>query len=202
MSEANNAILLRGTLAEKPVYSHSVREERFFRMLLSVRRLSGTEDLLPVLVRERLLRAAEPGAADMLCVQGELRSFNNRSGVGAKLVLSVFARELRFEEGEDDNRVSLSGLLCRLPNLRQTPLGREVCDLMLAVPRRTGRADYLPCICWGHLARKAALLSVGAALKLEGRLQSRVYLKQTEAGPERRTAYEVSVSEWERAVQE
>ena len=138
----------------------------------------------------------------MLCVQGELRSFNNRSGVGAKLVLSVFARELRFEEGEDDNRVSLSGLLCRLPNLRQTPLGREVCDLMLAVPRRTGRADYLPCICWGHLARKAALLSVGAALKLEGRLQSRVYLKQTEAGPERRTAYEVSVSEWESAVQD
>ncbi len=195
--DGNNSILLRGSLAEKPVYSHSVREERFFRLLLAVERLSGTVDLLPVLVRERLLRAAEPGEAEKLAVEGELRSFNNRSGVGAKLVLSVFARELRFEQGEDDNRIELAGLLCRLPNLRQTPLGREVCDLMLAVPRRTGRADYLPCICWGSLARKAAPLPVGTALRLSGRLQSRLYLKQTESGPEQRTAYEVSVSQWE-----
>ncbi len=193
----NNIVRLVGTAAGRPALSHERRGETFYRLPLTVRRLSGAEDEIPLLLRRRQLEALELQEADKLCVNGELRSFNNRSGVGAKLVLSVFARELRFEQGEDDNRIELAGLLCRLPNLRQTPLGREVCDLMLAVPRRTGRAEYLPCICWGSLARKAAPLPVGTALRLSGRLQSRLYLKQTESGPEQRTAYEVSVSQWE-----
>ena len=64
---------------------------------------------------------------------------------------------------------------------------------MLAVPRRYGRADYLPLIAWGQLAVYAEELAVGDALSVEGRVQSRLYHKTTEGGVEERTAYEVSV---------
>ena len=65
--------------------------------------------------------------------------------------------------------------------------------LILAVNRRYGRADYLPCIAWGKVAAKIAEMQVGDRLTLEGRVQSRTYIKQTDAGSEERTAYEVSV---------
>ena len=105
----------------------------------------------------------------------------------AKLLLSR-------SDGEDENSLCLTGTLCKPPTLRQTPLGRDICDLMLAVNRHYGRSDYLPCICWGSLAREAACWSVGQQLRLEGRVQSRRYLKNTDLGPEERIAYEVSVA--------
>lgn len=198
MIPESNRLELCGTLAGAPVFSHSSRGEEFWRFPLSVRRLSGTADLLNVVARRRLLDALELQSAGKLQLTGELRSFNNRSGSGAKLVISAFARELRFCEAEDENRLFLRGTLCKPPNLRQTPLGRDICDLMLAVNRPYGRSDYLPCICWGSLARQAACWLVGERLCLDGRVQSRRYLKNTDRGPVERTAYEVSVLTAER----
>ena len=86
----------------------------------------------------------------------------------------------------------LTGTVCREPVYRHTPLGREITDLMLAVSRRYRRRDYVPCILWGSVARMGAECPVGTVLTVEGRLQSRCYVKQTEEGPEERTAYEVS----------
>ena len=110
-------------------------------------------------------------------------------------MLTVLAREIELTDEPDDNRVSLTGTLCKAPNPRVTPMGRDICDLMLAVNRRYGRSDYLPCICWGLRAREAAHWTVGTAVHLEGRFQSRSYLKLNEDGAERRTAYEVSAAE-------
>ena len=126
-----------------------------------------------------------------------MRSFNNKRGEGAKLVITVFARGIVFDGGEDINRVALSGTLCKAPNLRVTPMGRDICDLMLAVNRRCGRSDYLPCICWGRRAREAALLGVGDRLELSGRIQSRPYIKLIDGQPVEKTAYEVSVTDME-----
>ena len=123
----------------------------------------------------------------------ELRSFNNRSGHGSRLVISTFAQSLEPCDGGHFNRILLSGVLCKQPTLRRTPLGRSICDMILAVNRRYGRADYLPCIAWGKVAAKIAEMQVGDRLTLEGRVQSRTYIKQTDAGSEERTAYEVSV---------
>ena len=114
-------------------------------------------------------------------------------------MLTVFVRELEGWDGEDQNLVRLQGALCRPPKLRCTPLGREIADLMLAVNRRCGRSDYLPCICWGTLVRRAQRWDTGQRLQLEGRLQSREYTKITEAGSEIRTAFEVSVAHAEEA---
>ena len=193
MIPENNVLRLVGTLAGRPAFSHSGRGVAFWQFPLSVLRLSGTADVLNVIVRRELLEAAALSAGDKLLVQGELRSFNNRRGEGAKLVITAYARELSLCSGEDENRLQLLGTLCKAPTLRQMPLGRDICDLMLAVNRHYGRSDYLPCICWGALARQAAGWQVGDRLRLEGRVQSRSYLKLTEEGTVERTAYEVSV---------
>ena len=189
--ETRNEVLLEGTALEAPVLSHENHGTRFYRFPLEVPRLSGTPDTLPVLLPEPLLDIVQTEAP--LRVQGQLRSFNNRSGVGNRLVLTVFAQAWEPAAGEPCNRILLSGALCKPPTFRRTPLGRSICDLMLAVSRRYGRADYLPVIAWGQLAVQAARLRVGDALSLEGRVQSRIYRKVLEDGTvQDRVAYEVS----------
>ena len=191
-----NSVALRGTVGGAIEFSHESRGERFCRFPLEVERLSGTVDRLNVIARQELLETLEPDGCGKLAVSGELRSFNNKSGVGSRLVISVFARRLVFGDGEDANLVELTGTLCKAPNIRVTPMGREICDLMLAVNRRYGRSDYLPCITWGTLAREAAEWQVGDKLTLSGRLQSRRYIKLGEDGSQQeKTAFEVSVSE-------
>lgn len=190
-TQTRNEVLLEGIALEAPALSHENHDTRFYRFPLQVPRLSGTPDTLPVLVPEALLTAVR--LEDPLRVRGQLRSFNNRSGVGSRLVLTVYAQRLEAGLGEPWNQILLSGTLCKPPILRRTPLGRQICDLMLAVPRRYGRADYLPVIAWGQLAVQASALTVGDPLALEGRVQSRTYHKVTGQGSEERVAYEVSM---------
>ena len=186
-----NEVLLEGTAQATPEWSHKNHSTDFYRLFLQIPRLSGTPDVLPVLLPETLLPQIEPDG--LLRIRGQLRSFNNRSGVGNKLVLTVYAQEIRPGLGEPCNQILLSGAVCKPPVFRRTPLGRSICDLMLAVPRRYGRTDYLPVIAWGQLAMQTEALQVGDFLSLEGRIQSRIYYKQTEDGTETRTAYEVSI---------
>ncbi len=192
MERSNDIIRLCGTLAGKPEYSHTTRKEKYYKFPLSVQRLSGTEDVLNVLAAGRQLEALEAEEQEKLFVSGEIRSYNNHTGVGAKLVISVLAREMYFTDADFENTVHLSGTLCRDPVLRRTPMGREICDMMLAVNRRFGRSDYLPCIAWGSAARAAARLETGARLSLTGRLQSRAYIKVEGDVSTEKTAYEVS----------
>lgn len=198
-----NRIQLHGSVEAVPVLSHSNHGVEFYRFPLSVARLSGTEDRINVVAAKALLDRNGPlSPGQELTVQGEVRTFNNRTGVGNRLVISAFARALTEEEGPDENRLELTGTLCKLPSLRTTPLGRTICDMILAVNRRYGRADYLPCIAWGSLAHRCGELEVGDRLRLNGRLQSRVYTKTVEERLEERTAFEVSVMSmgpWEEA---
>ena len=168
-----NHIILHGRVSRAAQVSHCNHEQTFLAFPLAVRRLSGVEDTLNVLVSRRELGGRSLEAGDEVTVVGEVRSFNNRSGQGSRLVITVLARQLRWEQGEDENRLSLAGALCKPPIYRRTPLGRDICDLMLAVNRRYGRSDYLPCIAWGTLAQRCGVLAVGVRIALEGRLQSR-----------------------------
>ena len=188
-----NRVRLCGRAAGEPALSHINHGEHFYRFPLSVERLSGQEDLLPVILPRRLLEEHPVHTGDTLTLTGQLRSFNNRSGQGPRLVISVFVRELTPGGAAPFNQIQLSGVLCKAPSLRRTPLGREICDLMLAVNRKYGRADYLPCIAWGTLAQRCGGLHVGDGVKLEGRLQSRSYQKVVDGVTQDRTAFEVSV---------
>ena len=171
--KTSNFCFLRGAMAAVPHYSHSSRGEDFYSFPMEIYRLSGTTDIINIIARSSLLDALEVEENCKLCVEGELRSFNNKSGAGQKLIISVFAKDMWFDSGDDENRIELHGTLCKMPKLRVTPMGREICDLMVAVNRRYGRSDYLPCIAWGIIAREAAVWSVGTVIQLSGRVQSR-----------------------------
>ena len=149
-------------------------------------------DLLPVIGEESLLAALDPSAGGMLTVDGQVRSHNYREEGARRLLIFVFAGSITVEDGEPVNEITLEGTLCREPTYRRTPLGREICDVMLAVPRAFHRADYLPCILWGRTAQELSACHTRDRIHIQGRLQSRLYTKVTEAGPQERTAYEVS----------
>ena len=189
-----NHAVLRGTAAAEPVFSHTNHGVDFFLFPLTVPRLSGTEDRLNVVAPAPLLADFPLTPGRQVEVAGEVRTFNNRTGPGSRLVITLLARALTETEEPPCNQLTLSGVLCKPPILRRTPLGREICDLMLAVNRRYGRADYLPCIAWGALAQRCAGLAVGDGVALEGRLQSRLYQKVVEGAVQERTAFEVSVT--------
>lgn len=192
MEHTANRIDLCGSLAELPQYSHENHDKRFYRFLLEVERLSGAADVLPVIVSEPVLNEMDVTGGSMLAVTGQIRSYNSRAAAGRRLVIYVYAESLAACEEPARNDVSLSGTLCREPVFRRTPLGREICDAMLAVSRPYRRADYLPCIFWGRTANQVAGCRTGDALALTGRLQSREYIKVLDDHSECRTAYEIS----------
>lgn len=192
----HNYAELSGVIAAAPQYSHENRGERFYQIPVSVRRLSGTTDTINIIVREKLLPSVIPKDSHVH-IFGQVRSFNNKTDIGAKLVISVFARELILEACEDRNDILLNGTICKQPNLRRTPLGREICDFMLAVNRKYNKSDYIPCIAWGIKAREIAQLHVGASITVSGRIQSRTYIKVINDHPVEKTAYEISVTEYE-----
>ena len=193
MEQKENRVVLRGTVAGAAEFSHRVHGIDFYRFPLSVPRLSGREDLVNILLPLSPGEDPLPGPGEYVEVTGQIRSYNNRSGVGNRLVITVLARSVVPGEGDPCNQVSLTGTLCKDPVLRRTPLGRDICDLLLAVNRKYRRADYLPCIAWGAVAQQAACLHTGQRFTAEGRVQSRVYTKNENGVLTDRTAYEVSV---------
>lgn len=187
-----SSALICGTISQKPQYSHRVWDKKFYTFPLNIQRLSGAVDTINVICTGDMLSEPMPEGSTALKVVGEVRSHNNKSGVGNRLQVFVFAETLEFCCEEHQNQVCLTGTLCKEPKLRVTPLGREICDLLLAVNRPQGRSDYLPCICWGKNARIASDLTVGSRIRIEGRIQSRSYIKAQEDGQVTKTAYEVS----------
>ena len=193
MDRNQNYVELWGIAGSSPEFSHENHGEQFYRFSLRVERLSGQCDTPVILSPLSVLSMTEVSPGAPLRIVGQLRSFNNRSGHGSRLIISVFAQSIEPCEGGHFNRILLSGILCKPPTLRRTPLGRSICDMILAVNRHYGRADYLPCIAWGQVASQVAQMQVGERLTLEGRVQSRTYIKQLDGDSEERTAYEVSV---------
>ena len=192
MEHTCNQITIRGSIPSLPQFSHENHGKRFYRFSLEVPRLSGTVDTLPVVAEERILNRMDLSGGDMVCVKGQIRSHNERIGGIRRLLVFVFATDMDADHGDAINDVALEGALCREPIFRRTPLGREICDVMLAVPRAFKRADYLPCILWGRTAQDISRCHKSDRIRITGRLQSRDYTKLTEDGAVNRTAYEIS----------
>lgn len=200
----NNNITLAGVVEKEPEYSHEVLGEGFYVFMLKCSRTSGNKDTLPVMISDRLTDIREIKVGQVVTVSGQIRSFNRHiDDVKSKLILSVFARELKiltqdatelsFEE--DINTVILDGFVCKPPIYRCTPKGREIADILVAVNRPYGKSDYIPCIAWGRNARFAGGLEVGEHIRIQGRFQSREYAKKISDNEiETMVAYEVSVS--------
>ncbi len=195
----NNRAYVAGEVISAPVFSHEVLGERFYDVVLSVKRLSDRADEIPVTVSDRLMQDAPLEVGTRLGVSGQLRSYNKQADGRSKLVLRVFARELDDGESETPNRIELEGYVCKPPVYRTTPFRREICDMLLAVNRAYNKSDYIPAIAWGRNAKYAGEFAVGDKVAVSGRIQSRTYQKVLPDGStEERVAYEVSVSQLER----
>lgn len=194
-----NNVTLCGSLDSAPVFSHCGGSKSFYSFYLTVPRLSGVEDKINIVCSKELLSSLEVGIYPQVRVKGELRSYNNKSGVGNRLVIFVYAHDIELCEDEAQNEIVLMGTLCKKPNLRTTPLGRDICDLLVAVNRSYGHSDYLPCICWGQNALDCAIWQVGDIIELEGRIQSREYIKIIDGAQISKTAFEVSATTVEKA---
>lgn len=192
MEQFENQVLLRGTIQNLPQFSHENHGRKFYRFYLEVPRLSGTVDTLPIIAELGVLQTLDLSGGGSIRVEGQIRSHNLSDETGRHLLVFVFASLLVAEDGPAINEVRVTGSICKTPNYRRTPLGREICDVMLAVPRAFKRADYLPCILWGRTAQEGARCVIRDQLHIYGRLQSRLYTKYLDDGPQERTAYEIS----------
>ena len=190
----NNVAVITGEICSEPVLSHSFREENFYSMTVKVKRLSDVYDNIIVTLQENMTDGLCVGK--YVTVNGQFRSYNNYSGVGNKLILTLFALSVEeAEEAENPNTVYLNGFICKEPVYRTTPFGREITDIIVAVNRNFGKSDYIPCIAWGRNAKFARDLQIGDNIEIWGRIQSRNYKKKiSEDEAIEKTAYEVSVT--------
>ena len=207
----NNYLTLVGKVTGEKRFSHEIYGERFYVFNLEIPRLSGNSDIIPITVSERLIKEETLQEGHQLLVKGQFRSYNSYENEKNRLILTVFAKDIvEVEEKEEDeenemvkidtitNEVVLVGYICKKPIYRQTPFGREISDLLLAVNRAYNKSDYIPCIAWGRNARFCQDIEVGTQVKVVGRVQSRQYEKKHDDGTvEVRVAYEVSVGSLE-----
>ncbi len=206
----NNYLTLVGKVTGEKKFSHEIYGERFYIFNLSIPRLSGNSDIIPITVSERLIKEDTLQEGNKLLIKGQFRSYNSYENEKNRLILTVFAKDImEVEENEEEendivrkdivtNEVVLVGYICKKPIYRQTPFGREIADLLLAVNRAYNKSDYIPCIAWGRNARFCQNLEVGTQVKVVGRVQSRAYEKKHEDGSvETRVAYEVSIGSLE-----
>jgi single-stranded DNA-binding protein len=197
--ESNN-VTVYGVVTSKPEFSHEMYGEGFYMVYLEVPRLSDISDILPVTISERLIQGLNITVGSTLLVEGQLRSYNKYQEGSNKLILTIFARNLKAEDQEvkNPNQIYLDGYICKKPIYRTTPFGREITDMLLAVNRPYNKSDYIPCIAWGRNARYSENLKVGERIRIWGRIQSRNYQKKvSENEVITRTAYEVSISKME-----
>ena len=207
----NNYITLVGKVTGEKRLSHEIYGEKFYVFDLEIPRLSGNSDIIPVTISERIIKEDTLVQGKKLLVKGQFRSYNSYVNEKNKLILTVFAKDItEIEENVNDeenemvkkdiitNEVVLIGYICKKPIYRQTPFGREISDVLLAVNRAYNKSDYIPCIAWGRNARFCQTIDVGTQVKVVGRVQSRIYEKKFEDGTtETRVAYEVSVGSLE-----
>lgn len=194
-NEKNNKVYLSGEIVSEAVYSHEVFGEGFYEMRVSVKRLSGQTDILPITISERLIADGNLETGSEICAIGQFRSYNKIVNGKSRLMLTVFIKELiNFCRADNPNSIVLSGFICKRPVYRTTPFNREIADLLVAVNRAYNKSDYIPCIAWGRNARFVKNLQVGEKIALAGRIQSREYNKKiSETENAVNTAYEVSI---------
>lgn len=198
----NNQVTISGEIISEFRYNHEVFGEKFYLVDVRVQRLSGSYDVIPVMVSDRLVDVSYDCRGMLICISGQFRSYNHHDENKNRLILTVFVRDMEFleelEAGPKANQIYLEGYICKEPVYRKTPLGREIADVLLAVNRPYGKSDYIPCICWGRNARFAGNFQVGQRCAVWGRVQSREYIKKiSDEQVENRVAYEVSVSKLE-----
>lgn len=146
---------------------------------IEITRPSGVTDSVPVSVPYDMV-------GKKVHVTGEFVSCNT---FDRKLKLYVRPYNISLTNKDDCNTIHLEGFVCKAPIYRRTPAGRHITDLLIAV-NHGKESSYLPCIFWGD----ASELDIGDMVYIDGRIQSREYLKNDII----HTVYEVSIEKLHR----
>ena len=188
----NNFVTISGKVITNLVFDYEYYDEKFYQFMISVKRTSEAEDIIPVIIAERLIDCTENIIGRNVRITGQFRSMCKKVDNKNRLILYLFPQEIEFlDAGFDKNEALIRGKICKEPTFRRTPQGRKISDVMIAVYRYHNKSDYIPCIAWGKNARLLSELTMGMEIEIEGRIQSREYMKDGD----RRTAYEVSIQE-------
>lgn len=192
----NNAVKISGEIVSDFTYDHEMYGEGFYKVFVQVTRISGNLDTIPVMVSDRIIDVNKNLTGEMVAIEGEFRSYDKHLLGANKLLLFVLCKKIEIVKYcMNEDEIFLRGFICKNPIYRKTPFKREISDLLIAVNRYYGKSDYIPCVVWGRNARFVGQLEVGTHIEINGRIQSRGYIKKYEDGTEeQRTAYEVSVS--------
>ncbi|MBD9165135.1 MAG: single-stranded DNA-binding protein, partial [Blautia wexlerae] len=72
----NNQVSMMGKIAAGFTFSHQVFGEGFYMTELLVKRLSDSEDRIPVMVSERLVDVTQDYVGQYVEIHGQFRSYN------------------------------------------------------------------------------------------------------------------------------
>lgn len=197
----NNKVNIVGKVVSCFEFSHEAYDEKFYQFYVSIKRKSGTCDIIPVLFSEKLYCTFENLIGEYVEITGEYRSYNNNKKNERQVVLLVFVDHMQLLTSDEDIRISeineifLTGHICKPPVYRKCLYNREITSLIIAVNRiNIQKSDYIPIIFWGRNARYSKNFNIGDKVQIQGRIQSRKYMKKLDVNNfETRTTYEVSV---------
>lgn len=195
-----NLAVVEGEIISDFQYSHSAYGKRFYKTEVVVKRLSDAIDIIPIMVQENLIDINQYQAGQHVCAKGMFHSYRYYKEDGNHMVWVLLALEMSKQNqdmgGEENNNILLEGYICKSPCYRKVASGRKITDILIAVNYPSRKSDYLPCICWGKNAVFAADLKTGEHIKINGRIQSRDYIKKiSEKKLKLNTVYEISVRE-------
>lgn len=187
-----NRITLIGDVVSAPRESHKTSNgKKFYKFFIAVERKSGVADILPVLFDEEI---RDTGISGTVCVDGKIITRRVKTGSGEAILTYVMADTIT--KPDDDrplNGVILDGII-EEKHLRETPLGRKICDVKLKNVRENGKEDLITCIAWGKYAEYTDSLDLGDMVSTYGRLQSRRYKKTCKDGRVvEKVTYELSI---------
>lgn len=187
-----NRITLIGDVVSAPRESHTTPSGKiFYKFFIAIERRSGVADVIPVLFDEKISDAEISG---MVCVSGKIITRRVKTGSGKAILTYVMADAIAKPEDDSPlNEVSLDGII-EEKRLRETPLGRKICDVKLKNVRENGKEDLITCIAWGKCAEYTDSLALGDKVSAYGRLQSRRYEKTCKNGHVmEKVTYELSI---------
>lgn len=185
-----NRITLIGDVVSAPRESHKSNGKKFYKFFIGVERKSGVADILPVLFDKEI---SDTGISGRVYVSGKIITRHVKTGSGKAILTYVMADTIKPKDDAPLNEVSLDGII-EEKQLRETPLGRKICDVKLKNVRENGKEDLITCIVWGKCAEYTDSLALGDRVSTYGRLQSRRYKKTCKDGRVvEKVTYELSI---------
>ena len=202
---ANNYGVLIGRPQGEFQYSHRFYGQKYYKTRIEVKRNSGTIDIIPVVISEEVLGNFASKELKAKCVKiiGRICTYDlhNEFNGAHYLRLCFLADSINETEEQEEmnNVVYLKGQLCKPPFVKRKNSGLKVAEIFIAVKRKDGEKDYIPCVSWNSIAFCIENeFTVGDDIEIQGRLQSRRYFKKYNQDPNQghyRITYEVAIAQ-------